>query len=94
MGGSRSSKHENKKQVYKDRTLLDSFYNKSVANLMRLDDSDFEESEDSFSVNTVGFDDMINMERMDEDMVLKNLKERYNHQTIYVSQELVNQPSC
>ena len=68
-----------------DRVLLDSFYNKSLANLMRLDQTSFEESEDLLLQEPVGFEDMINMERMEEEMVLSNLKERYMSRQIYVS---------
>ena len=67
-----------------DRVLLDSFYNKSLANLMRLDQTSFEESEDLLLQEPVGFEDMINMERMEEEMVLSNLKERYMSRQIYV----------
>ena len=68
----------------KELEQLHSFYNKSVANLMRLDASDFEDSEDSFLSNCVGYDDMIHMEKMDEEKVLKNLRDRYKSKIIYV----------
>ena len=67
-----------------DKKLLDSFYNKSLANLMRLDQSSFEESEESPLSQAVGLDDMVDMERMEEELVLQNLKDRYQSKIIYV----------
>lgn len=74
----------NSRNETKQEEQMESFYNKSLTNLMRLDQSTFGKKETILS-NSVGIDDMIQMDRMTEESVVKNLQERYKNNQIYVS---------
>lgn len=76
-----SSQLSPRKEMKKEQ--MESFYNKSLTNLMRLDQSTFGDKETILS-NSVGIDDMIHMEKMTEDSVVNNLEERYKNNQIYV----------